>query len=116
MIEDNHRLAPYAAVSQLFSALSNPARAAIVHQLTDSPRTVSELVEALSLSQPLVSQHLKVLREAHLVRAVRLGRLHRYELADDHVTHVFLDALRHTREQPVSTQEIDDAAAHHVSE
>lgn len=96
--EEHPGLEPYAAVSHVFSALSNPARSAIVHRLTQSPCFVSELVEHLALSQPLVSQHLKVLREAHLVRAVRQGRQSRYELTDDHVTHLFLDALHHTQE------------------
>lgn len=98
MIENNAHLAPYNQVSLIFSALSNPARSAIVHRLTVSPCFVAELVEHLGLAQPLVSQHLKVLREAHLVRAVRQGRRHRYELTDQHVTHLFLDAYNHTRE------------------
>ncbi|WP_348535901.1 metalloregulator ArsR/SmtB family transcription factor [Kocuria sp. JC486] len=98
MIDDNPHLAPYAAVSLMFSALSNPARSAIVHRLTESPCFVGELVEHLELAQPLVSQHLKVLREAHLVQAVRQGRQSRYQLTDEHVTHLFLDALHHTQE------------------
>ncbi|MDO4255277.1 MAG: metalloregulator ArsR/SmtB family transcription factor [Kocuria sp.] len=102
MTEPNQHLAPYTGVSLIFSALSNPARSAIVHRLTQSPCFVGEIVEHLGMPQPLVSQHLKVLREAHLVRAVRQGRQHRYELADEHVTHLFLDAFHHTHEQPAT--------------
>jgi ArsR family transcriptional regulator, zinc-responsive transcriptional repressor len=38
----------YAEVAELFAALSAPARAAVVHLLTTSPRTVGELVETLA--------------------------------------------------------------------
>ena len=88
----------YRAVGELFSALSSPARAALVHRLTDGEQTVGGLVQALGLSQPLVSQHLRVLREARLVVTERRGREVAYSLADEHVAHVFLDAFHHTEE------------------
>ncbi|MDO9380838.1 MAG: metalloregulator ArsR/SmtB family transcription factor [Nocardioidaceae bacterium] len=88
----------YAEVSELFGALASPVRAAIVHRLTEGEQAVHELVDALGLSQPLVSQHLRVLRSARLVRSSRRGREVAYVLADDHVAHVFLDALHHARE------------------
>jgi ArsR family transcriptional regulator, zinc-responsive transcriptional repressor len=92
----------YADVAELFSALSAPARAAIVHLLTEAPRSVGELVEALDLPQPLVSQHLRVLRAARLVRGDREGRTVTYVLTDEHVSHVLLDALHHADEpEPV---------------
>lgn len=103
MIENNAHLSPYTQVSLIFSALANPARSAIVHRLTVSPCFVAELVEHLGVAQPLVSQHLKVLRQAHLVCAVRHGRQHRYKLTDQHVTHLFLDAFQHTQEHSDST-------------
>ena len=79
-------------------ALAHPMRASIVNRLTESPADVTELVELLGASQPLVSHHLRVLRDAHLVEAVRDGRRNSYSLIDDHVTSIFLDALRHTKE------------------
>jgi ArsR family transcriptional regulator, zinc-responsive transcriptional repressor len=90
----------YTAVTEFFGALASPVRAAVVHLLVAGPRTVSELCDALSLSQPLVSQHLRVLRDQSLVTAERIGRHTSYSLADDHVAHVFLDALTHTQEIP----------------
>jgi len=89
----------YRPVTEFFGALASPVRAAIVHLLTERPRNVSELGEALGVSQPLVSQHLRVLRETGLVTAQRNGRSTSYELADDHIAHVFLDALIHTQEK-----------------
>ena len=91
-------LAEYSSVSDVFGALSSPVRAAIVHRLTDGEQTVSSLVDALGLSQPLVSQHLRVLRSARLVTTERHGREIAYSLSDDHVAHVFLDAFHHTQE------------------
>lgn len=89
----------YGDVSALFGALAAPVRAAIVHALTAREHSVSELVARLELSQPLVSQHLRTLREAGLVEVDRRGRSSVYHLVDEHVAHIFLDALQHSREQ-----------------
>ncbi|KAJ1684592.1 hypothetical protein LUZ63_020347 [Rhynchospora breviuscula] len=88
----------YSAVSELFAALSSPVRSAVVHLLTERDRTVTELTEELGVSQPLVSQHLRVLRGARVVTAHRTGRTTSYALVDEHVAHVFLDAFQHTDE------------------
>lgn len=91
-------LADYSVVSDMFGALSSPVRAAIVHRLTSGEETVGGLVQALGLSQPLISQHLRVLRSARLVTSQRRGREVAYSVADEHVAHVFLDAFNHTQE------------------
>lgn len=88
----------YGAVSALFGALAAPVRAAIVHRLSLGPCTVSELVTNLDVSQPLVSQHLRTLRDRGLVVGDRLGREMQYRLADEHVAHFFLDAYQHSLE------------------
>ncbi len=89
--------------AQLFRALGNTTRVAIVDILGAGPRCVHELVDALGVDQPLVSQHLRVLRSANLLRTERRGREVLYSLADDHVAHIVRDALTHTcepREEP----------------
>lgn len=88
----------YYAVAALFDAMSTPLRAAIVHRLCDGEQTVSELVEWTGRSQPLVSQHLRILRNAKLVTGDRRGREVVYSLTDEHVAHVLLDAFHHTQE------------------
>lgn len=85
---------------ELLKALAAPVRLALVDQLADGPLCVHELVERVGVSQPLTSQHLRVLRLAGLVRAGRRGREVEYALADDHVAHVVRDLLRHA-EEPV---------------
>ncbi|MDQ1697854.1 MAG: ArsR family transcriptional regulator, zinc-responsive transcriptional repressor [Frankiaceae bacterium] len=92
-------LSDYDAASELLRALSAPLRLAIVDLLTDAPRCVHELVEALGVSQPLASQHLKTLRAAGLVATQRRGREMVYRLVDEHVSHVARDTIAHSREQ-----------------
>jgi DNA-binding transcriptional ArsR family regulator len=52
-----------------FQVLGEPSRQAIVDFLREGERAVGELVDHLQLSQPAVSKHLRVLKEAGLVEA-----------------------------------------------
>ena len=88
----------YEAAGELLKVLSAPARLAIVAELSERPRFVHELVDRLGMSQPLVSQHLRVLRGARLVGVERHGREAAYSLADRHVAHIVADAVQHSRE------------------
>ncbi len=88
----------YEAAGELLRVLSAPARLAIVSELAGRPRFVHELVELLGMSQPLVSQHLRVLRGARLVMVERQGREAVYSLADQHVAHIVADAVHHSTE------------------
>lgn len=88
--------------AELFKALSSPARVALL-QLLAEPATVSSLVTSTGLSQPLVSQHLRVLRGAGLVVVTRSGREAIYSVADHHITHVIEDAVHHVLEPGAST-------------
>jgi ArsR family transcriptional regulator, zinc-responsive transcriptional repressor len=88
----------YEAAGELLKVLSAPARLAIVAELAERPRFVHELVEQLGMSQPLVSQHLRVLRGARLVGVERQGREAAYSLADQHVAHIVADAVQHSKE------------------
>jgi DNA-binding transcriptional ArsR family regulator len=63
-----------------FAAISEPARRQILELLRERERSVGELVEHLKLSQPGVSKHLRVLREAGLVRVRRDGKRRWYGL------------------------------------
>ncbi len=61
-------------------ALADPTRRRILDLLRERPRLVGELVDLLELSQPGVSKHLRVLREAGLVRVRQDAQRHWYEL------------------------------------
>ena len=55
--------------SALFEILAEPTRRRVLDLLREQERTVGELVDALDMSQPAVSKHLRVLRDAGLVEA-----------------------------------------------
>jgi DNA-binding transcriptional ArsR family regulator len=63
-----------------FAALAEPTRRRILDCLLDGERPVGELVERLGISQPTVSKHLRVLREAGLVTARVDAQHRRYRL------------------------------------
>jgi DNA-binding transcriptional ArsR family regulator len=63
-------------------ALGDPKRLLILYALEQGPLCVSELVDALQLTQPTVSRHLRVLRERGLVHTERRGTAIFYSLAD----------------------------------
>ncbi|MFL0579294.1 ArsR/SmtB family transcription factor [Dietzia sp. 179-F 9C3 NHS] len=86
------------AAGELLRALSAPLRIGIVLQLREGPRCVHELVDALGVAQPLVSQHLRVLKTSKVVAAHRQGREIRYELIDDHLLSIVEAAVVHAAE------------------
>ncbi|WP_299951545.1 helix-turn-helix transcriptional regulator [uncultured Modestobacter sp.] len=84
------------AASSLLAALAAPMRLSIVAQLLrHGSRCVHQLVDDLGAPQPLVSQHLRVLRGAGLVVGERRHREVHYALVDPHVGHIVRDALDH---------------------
>lgn len=68
---------------EAFAVLAEPTRRRIVDELRRSERSVAELVDALAVSQPVVSKHLRVLREHGLVsrRVAAQQRIYRLESA-----------------------------------
>jgi DNA-binding transcriptional ArsR family regulator len=67
-------------MSSTWSALVDPNRRAVLSLLLERPRPVGELVEGLGLSQPGTSKHLRVLREAGLVRVRSEAQRRVYEI------------------------------------
>lgn len=72
-----------------FSALAHPLRQNILDALHDAPLTVRDLTDRFDTSQPVMSQHLKVLRDAGLVAATPQGTSRLY-----HIQERQLNALR----------------------
>ena len=68
-----------------FKALADPTRVAIVNRLAVAECCVCDLNAAFDLSQPTISHHLKVLRDAGLVAATRRGTWAYYRLVPDAV-------------------------------
>ena len=66
-----------------YSALSDPTRRRILAALQDGARPVGELVTELEVSQPTVSKHLKVLRDARMVSTRAQGQKRFYSIAPE---------------------------------
>ena len=79
--------------AEICQALADTTRIALLYELGDGAKCVSELVEALGQPQPTVSRHLKTLRERGMVRAERQGAQVVYSLVDVRVIEA-LDLLR----------------------
>jgi DNA-binding transcriptional ArsR family regulator len=62
-------------MSRVFAALADPTRRAVLEQLEEGPRTVSDLARPLTIQMPTVLKHLGVLDDAGLVRREKKGRV-----------------------------------------
>lgn len=67
-------------IDRLFAALADPTRRRILDLIRVRPRAVGEIADALPVSQPAVSQHLRVLLDAGLVGVRQEGRRRIYHL------------------------------------
>ncbi len=104
--------------TEQFAALADPTRRTIFELIRARPSSVRELSDQLPISQPAVSQHLRVLREAALARRTSMGRRHIYtvdptglsalkEWIDttwNDVLDAFVDAANHEADQKESKQ------------
>jgi len=69
--------------AELFGALSDPIRLSILDRLNQDQQCVCELQRGIGIAPNLLSYHLRILREAGLVKATRRGRWVDYSLAED---------------------------------
>ena len=79
--------------AEICAGLADPNRILILYELSQSSRNVTELSTNLNMPQPLVSRHLKVLRERGMVLSTRHGTVVEYALADRRLIQS-LDLLR----------------------
>jgi len=77
-----------------FSALADPARLAILGRLRGGTRCVCELRDDLGLASPLLSYHLRILREAGFVERERHGRRVEYRMLAEAVRELGRDVDR----------------------
>jgi DNA-binding transcriptional ArsR family regulator len=87
-------MAPARRVGDPFEALGDPNRRAIVELLRSGDQSVQELADALPISRPAVSRHLRLLKEAGLVVEEPRGTRRIYRLHDEGV-----EAVRRYLEQ-----------------
>lgn len=75
-------------LSEVAEAVADPVRRDILLMLRDAPLTAGEIAARFPISRPAVSRHLRVLREAGLVRDKQVGRHRRYSLVRDRLDHL----------------------------
>src|SRR5579883_892542 len=99
--------APPATEVDVFSALANPVRREILVRLRRGPRAASALARGFAIGRPAVSEHLQVLRKAHLVREEPRGRERYYHLDPRPLADVeaWLDAFARYWKQRLATLE-----------
>lgn len=68
------------SLADLYAALADPTRLRVLELLHDKARPVHELAGAFDISRPAISRHLRVLKEAGLVKEVKQGRENLYSL------------------------------------
>jgi DNA-binding transcriptional ArsR family regulator len=84
-------------LAEVMQGLASPTRLQVVARLRQGALDVTSLSHELDISQATLSNHLRVLRHAHLVKGTRLGRSIVYSLFDDHVAAFIDEALTHLR-------------------
>jgi len=81
-------------LAKKFGALSHPARVKLVLDLMEKEYCVGEMQRSLAISQPNVSQHLKILKEAGIIRGRREKTTICYKIADNKVRDALLLFLK----------------------
>ena len=84
-------------LTDIFKALSDSTRMRILQMLDKRSRSVNEIVDFFALTQPTISRHLKVLKEAGLVNVDRNGQKMIYTLNTDGLKEVASGYLRSFR-------------------
>jgi ArsR family transcriptional regulator, lead/cadmium/zinc/bismuth-responsive transcriptional repressor len=92
----------YVDLAETFRALADSTRAKIVHILANHALCVCDLAQVVGVSEPAVSQHLRLLRSLRIVRGRRDGKMVYYSLEDEHVRSLLGIALGHHDEEALT--------------
>ena len=95
-----------AELAELFRLLGEPNRLGIVTSCLDGPLSVGEISARLTLNQSLVSQHLRLLRAARLLKAGRRGKQVYYSIPDCHVREMLTNMIEHLIEPHEQDEDI----------
>lgn len=86
-------------LAELFKTLGDPTRIRILDALTKSEFCVCDLVDLLKISQSALSHQLRILRNNHLVKYRKEGKMVYYALDDSHVLGLYREGLEHISER-----------------
>ena len=85
-------------LAETFQVLGDPTRVRIVHALSLAELCTTDLAAVVAMSESAVSHQLRTLRQLHVVRSRRNGKLVYYSLNDDHIRSLFQQGLEHAFE------------------
>lgn len=78
--------------AKIFKALSDPVRLSILDFLRDGEKCVCEIVPHVKLIQPVVSRHLKILKDCGIIRGRKEGNRRLYSITDQQIFRI-IDGL-----------------------
>ncbi|MCR5218392.1 metalloregulator ArsR/SmtB family transcription factor [Treponema sp.] len=85
-------------LAELFKVFGDSTRVKILHSLLNTELSVTEIAQKLMMTQPAISQQLRVLKSSGLVKFRREGKLVMYSLADEHVSLILNIGIEHLSE------------------
>ena len=91
--------AEYAHAAEIYRALGDPTRVKIIDELLHQELCTSDLAEIVGISEPAISQHLRLLRAQRVVTSHRHGQRVFYALDDDHVRDLLALTMAHVRDR-----------------
>jgi len=94
--------------TKFFKALADPIRLEIIDFLANGEKCVCEIVEQLDIIQPLVSRHLRILRESGIVIFRRDGTKKMYKLSNTKIKEL-IDLLDHNLLEDLSQKILQEA-------
>ncbi len=85
-------------IAELFKGFADPTRVHILSLLAQRELCVTDIADAVELSQSAISHQLRLLKQMHLIKFRREGKNILYSLADDHVLTILQMGLEHVLE------------------
>ncbi|MEA4963849.1 metalloregulator ArsR/SmtB family transcription factor [Lutispora sp.] len=84
-------------ISDLFRVFGDSTRVKILHVLFEAEMCVCDIAALLNMNQSAISHQLRILKDARLVKNRREGKVIYYSLDDEHVKHIFDQAMAHIK-------------------
>jgi ArsR family transcriptional regulator len=89
-------------LAELFKVFGDSTRIKILWALDEDEMCVCDIAYLLNMTQSAISHQLRVLKQAHLVKSRREGKVVYYSLADEHVKLILDQGLIHITEEDIS--------------
>ena len=86
------------SIAELFKGFGDSTRVHILSLLVEQELCVTDIAEAVELSQSAISHQLRILKQMHLIKFRQEGKNILYSLADDHVKTILQMGLEHVLE------------------